>query len=1194
MSIKNLFDRTSDSKKLASKSVQELTSSIESVEYVEEFTKARDRLLPNLDFSKPANFARFGSAEQYYVDSIERIQKQYPYDGSFKEKLEWHNNSTNIDKYIFEKEYPRTNGFAIFSADGWGTQAAVLAEYGQPSSEEYIETKGGPHAGSGNTLKGLFPLPTSQKALGPFSNVLDAEETRESNLQFDLKNKGATVEFWLKKDGFDTAKTEKEVIFDLWNGEVSSSSGFGRMTIELSGTAASESPFYVTVQSGTAGCFNQQIGSSIAGTGSLQEWNHYAISFASASSGINTKFYINGDLNQSTVLGTSGIDEVTGSLISFIGALQASPSGSTFDGTDMEGWGKLSGSLDEFRFWKTRRTSEEIGRFWFTQHGGGTNTDTSNTDLGIYYKFNEGITGYNNTDASVLDYSGRISNGTWTGYTSNSRNTGSAIVLASAAATEFKDPIIYADHPSVVSLLAEKKRLGSSHDYSNNASIYHTMPNWIVSDEEEKEGTNLLKLTQIISSYFDTVYSQIEFLSKVRDVDYGTGSFNKPLPFSNKLLESVGLVAPDIFVDADVLNQLSNRDEDREFEADLNDIKNSIYKNIYNNISFIYKSKGTEKSIRNLIRCFGVDDELVKLSLYGNNITHLLRDNYRISSIKKNYVDFNSTDRFGGTVYQYAPANAFGGPPDGTLPFIAAHEASGSSITAQAEVIFPKKFDQSSVFYFETPFLTSSLFGMHTAIDDSGATVDGYLAGEVNATWGSPDYANFQVYAVRKELESEDAYFMLTSSVAGIPTLTSSFYLDVYNNQKWNFAVRLRPEKYPLVDTIHGSTGSYVIEFTGMYADLGVVVEQFTVTGSVSKADGDDFLTSPKRLYVGAHRTNFSGSVLQNSDAKISSARVWVDYLSNEVLEMHAKDASSHGRLNPYKNMSYYQSTLDDYHIPEIETLALNWDFEQVTQSDASGEFTVVDVSSGSAEHQQRYGWLGDITKLKHPGRGEFFLANDSQVVDKEYINIYKQQLPENLYSSDMVEILERDDLTFTRETRPESYFFALEKSMYQTISEEMIKMFATIVDFNNLIGEPVHKYRKEYKDLDKLRSLFFERIQNTPDLDKYIDFYKWVDSAISELVMQLVPASIGIADRMRNVVESHILERNKYDHKFPTIEIKQRDPEAGAEGINKHLYNWKFGHAPVGGQENKNCFWWNERAEREPGASDSGDTEVN
>ena len=40
------------------------------------------------------------------------------------------------------------------------------------------------------------------------------------------------------------------------------------------------------------------------------------------------------------------------------------------------------------------RNPEEIGINWFTQVRGGTNTDISNTTLGVYYKFNEGNSGY--------------------------------------------------------------------------------------------------------------------------------------------------------------------------------------------------------------------------------------------------------------------------------------------------------------------------------------------------------------------------------------------------------------------------------------------------------------------------------------------------------------------------------------------------------------------------------------------------------------------------------------------------------------------------------------------------------------------------------------------------------------------------------------------------------------------------------
>jgi hypothetical protein len=45
-------------------------------------------------------------------------------------------------------------------------------------------------------------------------------------------------------------------------------------------------------------------------------------------------------------------------------------------------------------------------------------------------------------------------------------------------------------------------------------------------------------------------------------------------------------------------------------------------------------------------------------------------------------------------------------------------------------------------------------------------------------------------------------------------------------------------------------------------------------------------------------------------------------------------------------------------------------------------------------------------------------------------------------------------------------------------------------------------------------------------------------------------------------MVESHILERPKYQHRFPTIETKTAT-EGGILGVNELTYNWKFGHAP-------------------------------
>ena len=125
-------------------------------------------------------------------------------------------------------------------------------------------------------------------------------------------------------------------------------------------------------------------------------------------------------------------------------------------------------NIDEFRFWKQKRTAEEIGRYWNTNIHGGTNTDDDkyseenrNVDIGIYYKFNEGITGDEAIDATVLDYSGRISNGTITDYSNTVRSTTSALdEYGQFILPEEKDYIIYPQHPDFISSREEYKRKG--------------------------------------------------------------------------------------------------------------------------------------------------------------------------------------------------------------------------------------------------------------------------------------------------------------------------------------------------------------------------------------------------------------------------------------------------------------------------------------------------------------------------------------------------------------------------------------------------------------------------------------------------------------------------------------------------------------------------------------------------------------
>ncbi len=1221
--LKSLFGKKNangqaSSKFVASASLDSLGDQIESADYIRAELENKERVVPTVDFSAPAKFAKYGSAKEYYKTSIERIYKTYPYDGSKKEKIQWSLSSSYLDNYIFENEYPRTNGFVSFTPLNGGSAASFVNNpgtgdeaYQLATSAQYVSVKGGPNQASLPLYDQNLEKSADFKNPEHKANFYDTTNNREKNITIDGAT-GNTIEFWLRTDGnvFTT-----KALFDAWNNDGTAetqpgSASYGRLLLEsrfetTSNNFVNGCLMHLTFQSGTTGAERVPLFPiSIIGAPTVGDFDHYAVTIKNSGNQLSVKTFYNGNLIENKLTGSSVL-EVTGAsaggIDAHLGGYRTYPNeyvkaaGITAGLSTFSGGGNASASFDEFRFWKTARTENEINSYWFTQVGAGTNTDTSNTKLGIYFKFNEGITGDSTSDQNVLDYSGRVSNGLYNNYSATVRSTGSAMVLAGAAEREFKDPILYFSHPTVSSYKDASIQKGKEWDYRNPSMLFNTLPAWIQEEDSNGNRNTTLELTQIMASYFDTLHLQIEEMKKIKTVRYLSSSIEshtKPSPFASKLLTNYGFVAPEIFADTDVIAALAHKDDEREYEKKLYDVKNYIYQNIYNNLTYINKSKGTQKAIRNLFRCFGVDEEIYKINLYADNSEYTLSNNFVEKSIRKTYADFNNVERNDASVYSYknsSEANNFGfitGSTNTSSGF-----DRGLAMTVEAEAILPRKPEHGDPNFQNKyfPFLTSSVFGMHSAKADAGsdaATV---------TTWDSNDYANFQVYAVadtfkEDEEASKSVQFIMKSYNGVLPTLTSSLYMDQYKDVKWNFAVRVKPKGYPYIGTtITGSLGKdYDVEFEGISTISDVVINSFKATGSITNAAGLNFITQKKRLYAGAHRTNFTGSVREFSDALVSSCRYWADDLTSDEFKAHAIDPSTYGVITPNEN-SYLTIPRPDgaIEVPRIKSLLLNWEFDTITGSDGSGQFIVKDSSYTINQDENYQLWGTDFENLlegNNDARGDFFEASDKNSVSREYLSAFKQQIPENINDSNMITVAATDDLTFTKNTLPVKFSFAIEKSMYQTISEEMINFFIASKEasaLENYVGDPVNRYRMGFKSMEKVRNLFFNRVGNTPDLEKYLNYYKWLDNSISEMVKQLVPASAKLPS-VTNVVESHMLERNKYQSKFPTVEGKLGIIEDAARGINELAYDWKHGHAPLDNSEKDNCLWWNKRASRD------------
>lgn len=1207
MSIKKLFEKNRQStvvnKYLKNTNISAAGAGLESSGHLSESLKKRDAYIPPLDYSNPKNFVKYGSAEKYYKDAIEYIADYYPYDGSGFEKLKFENDLNLFEKYIFRNKYPVSVGHASFGLNYTGATSKA-SNYFSSSVGEFIRVKGGPNK----------------------TNVYDEEKSRTNNLEFGGPS-GSTFEFFFNKGtGMPpSGQSKNQVIFDLHNGISSGSNDYGRFRVEI--RSGSEDRFYVTMQSG---------GQAPSGfcripvptTGGLSltngKWAHYAFAFDTGLAQPKLTLYRNGKCVE-TVVSTGSIGLVTGSLVGSFGALQISPSGTseTLTSAAQSGFGRLSASLDEVRFWKKKRTSEEVGRHWFTSVDGGTNKYDANVSLGLYYKFNEGIIGKTSQDRIVTDYSGRMSNGVWYGYNVDySRNLKSGITeMSKSNIYETADPIIRTENTRYTELKSELELQGQNYDYDNPSSLINSFPTWILeedeagtysSDSKEKELKNLV---QIMSVHFDTLHSQISALSEIKNNNYSSGSLSGSLyefPYNDRLLENVGLEAPELFKNIDTLQQFFARDEQIVFNQDISNVKNSIYKTIYNNLNSIYKSKGTEKSIRNFIRCLGVGENIIDLNTYANNVDYKLLDNYKDVISPKKYVDFSgllNTSSSAASVFQYyqaSNANSFGLISGSTIA-----RPTGSvslaefAFTTEADIYFPNKLGSHVLGDELPPIITSSLFGFQTPNDQSPTST--------NISW-APAARDFglNVVAVRNQApfspsqvpdhKLKDVYFAVRNR-AGNTLLTSSVFGNVYDNERWQFALSVRPSKYPFVSGVLGSGGSgdssYILSLCGYNYNDGLLRNSFSENVRINDFSGSAYINTPKRLFMGALRENHTGSLIFRSDVRATSLRYWTDFLPTGTVKNHALNADTYGREHPLRNTYSFQNSNPGIYVPQIETLALNWDYADVSGSDADGRFKISDFSSGSNGTRYDEKYQGDVfTNLNlrdHTGRGDLFFAS-SEPVQKQYVYTKNLLLPEYAASGDMVNILDADIETFTRDSRPINYFFAIEKSLYRSISNRMLNMFATMAEYNNLVGEPVNKYRARYKGLEKMREIFFRNHQGTMiDFDRYVRFYKWLDSSMNEMIEQLFPASAQFSDKIRTVVESHILERPKVKYGYiGNIKDVTPSPSGSVSGkLCSSIPGWRYNHAPLNEQQNTNCSWWRNRLPRTDRLLTSGDSGV-
>ena len=410
------------------------------------------------------------------------------------------------------------------------------------------------------------------------------------------------------------------------------------------------------------------------------------------------------------------------------------------------------------------------------------------------------------------------------------------------------------------------------------------------------------------------------------------------------------------------LEHFYSMSDERTFSQETRKVKDKILKNIHKNMAHINKTKGTEESFRNLIRCFGVGENLIRLNVYSQNEEREIKNEPVYLSIPKKSLSFEGDNREATLFQQTSSVTAE------TKSFISGTQ-NITPWSAEASFIFPKKNESVD------PLMHSSLYGAGPSLEIPSST-----SGD---SYGKNEQITFNVSAIKYSGKNKAAYFKLTSSYGLFNELTSSFYNNVYDNSKWNFAVVATKEGSVNFGNID-STG-YNVEFIGRKYDLDILSDSFHLTASIPQGTYEAWSKYNKSFYMGAERSFLTGTLVNSSDARALFLNVWSDAISSEDIREHAYNVNNYGRTSP--------QLIGDHNLGKNElnsdSLVLSWNFDS-NPSFTDNVMTLEDFSSGSLEDVKQF---GEVRGYKYPGKTSGFVTTGSAILQEhiagvEYVEV--------------------------------------------------------------------------------------------------------------------------------------------------------------------------------------------------------------
>ena len=301
----------------------------------------------------------------------------------------------------------------------------------------------------------------------------------------------------------------------------------------------------------------------------------------------------------------------------------------------------------------------------------------------------------------------------------------------------------------------------------------------------------------------------------------------------------------------------------------------------------------------------------------------------------------------------------------------------------------------------------------------------------------------------------------------------------------------------------------------------------------------------------GGSSGDFSSANTTIFEGQVSQVRFWSKTFDDDMWYEHVRNPKSLGVEDPRVNFNFATKPTGSF-----ERLRVDLSMDQVpSSSDSSGNINLFDFSQ-NAIYASGSGFVTDSLVIKPE---TFYFSHLSpkfdmaQTDNKVRVRSFETAKLIDLFSYST----SAPSFDVIRSEEPfDDTRFSIEFSSVRALDEDIMNIFGSLDFFNDAMGRTNLLFDDFYPNIDQARKIYFDRLTEKPDYQIFFNMYKWFNSSLGDLIRQLIPRKTKFLG-INFIIESHVLERNKFRYLFDDIYLSALDRDTNRGNLLSFTNCW-------------------------------------